>query len=364
MLSEQSIRYSIPILTNTTFSTWKTQILAYCMEYNLDNYLLRDLAAPPAAEADKLERFESRRAKAAGILVCCLWILLTDHYESKAADNQAKVYQDFCNFKFTKDLPTFFDKLNAHLAHMTSVGLKIGIPEKIHIHEHLLSEQIIHKLPKSLSHYKDTLFAKQPLTLKMVKEHLQAKISDSTTINISDSITVKTESALAATTINCSNGVHNAATSQPESKCWQLHLEQKKLSRKSGKKQAKAAVANNDSNTNSSVPSLECWSRLSARTPKQQCSWTQDVQTTCSPRKSTSRATNRCRGLSVQLNNGHGSSFKIKALHVPRIAQHLISSGRLFCKGCVVQKDLSSDLNSPNYQQRFCSGRSPNYLSR
>lgn len=42
------------------------------MEYNLDNYLLRDLAAPPAAEADKLERFESRRAKAAGILVCCV----------------------------------------------------------------------------------------------------------------------------------------------------------------------------------------------------------------------------------------------------------------------------------------------------
>ncbi|KNZ49509.1 hypothetical protein VP01_496g8 [Puccinia sorghi] len=262
MSSEQSIRYSIPILTNTTFATWKTQVLAYCMEYNLDNYLLRDLAPPPAAEADKLEIFESRRSKAAGIL---LWLLLTDHYESKAADNQAKVYQAFCNFKFTKDLPTFFDELNAHLANMTSVGLKIGIPEKAHIHEHLLSEQIIQKLPESLSHYKDTLFAKRPLTLSVVKGHLQAKISDSTTINVSDSITVKTESALAATTIYCSNGVHNPATSHPESKCWQLHPEQKKTHKRSGKKQAKAAVVDDVSDTNSSVPSDGCFLGISKK---------------------------------------------------------------------------------------------------
>ena len=159
MSNEQAAQYSIPSLSNTTFATWKTQILAYCMEYNLDNFLLRDLAPPPAAEAEKLEIFESRRGKAAGILVCCmgqtnnnkfvtdtnrrnprkLWTLLTNHYESKAANNQAKVYQAFCNFKFIKDLSTFYNDLNAHLANMTLVGLKIGIPEKIHLHEHLLS---------------------------------------------------------------------------------------------------------------------------------------------------------------------------------------------------------------------------------
>ncbi|KNZ44066.1 uncharacterized protein VP01_9539g1 [Puccinia sorghi] len=151
MSTEQSIRYSIPNLSNTTFATWKTQVLAYCMEYNLDNFLLRDIAPPPSSDADKLEVFESRRGKAAGILVRCMG-------QSKAADNQAKVYQAFCNFKFSKDLPTFFDDLNAHLANMTSVGLQVGIPEKIHIHEHLLSKQIIQKLPESLSHFKDTVF--------------------------------------------------------------------------------------------------------------------------------------------------------------------------------------------------------------
>jgi hypothetical protein len=69
------------------------------MEYNLDNYLLRDIAAPPASDADKLEQYESQRGKAASILVrcmgqvnnnkfvtntnrrnpCALWKLLTNH---------------------------------------------------------------------------------------------------------------------------------------------------------------------------------------------------------------------------------------------------------------------------------------------
>ncbi|KNZ63720.1 hypothetical protein VP01_110g9 [Puccinia sorghi] len=325
--------YSIPSLSNTTFATWKTQVLAYCMEYNLDNFLLRDLAPPPPSEAEKLEVFESRRGKAAGILVRCmgqtnnnkfvndtnrrnprkLWMLLTDHYESKAADNQAKVYQTFCNFKFTKDLSTFFDNLNAHLASMTSVGLKVGIPDKIHIHEHLLAEQIIQKLPESLSHFKDTLFAKRPLTLDIVKEHLQAKIPDSSAINFHESISVKTESALAASKVYCSNGTHNPATNHPESKCWQLHPEQKRPPRKSSKKQAKAAVTGEDSdNTDGKSLKVEGSGY-------------------------------------VHLNDGHGSSIKIKAIHVPRIAQPLISSGRLFCKGCVVQKSDPSDLNSSKF---------------
>lgn len=283
MTSEQSTQYSIPSLSNTTFATWKTQVLAYCMEYNLDDFLLKDTAPPPAADVDKLEAFESRRKKAAGILTRCmgqtnnnrfvnddnrrnprkLWLLLSNHYESKAADNQAKVYQAFCNFKFSKDLLTFFDELNAHLANMTSVGLKVGIPEKAHIHEHLLTEQIIQKLPESLSHFKDTLFEKRPLTLDVVKEHLQAKISDSTTINILESVTFKTESALAATTIFCSNGIHNPATSHTESKCWQLHPELKKSLKRFGKKQAKAAITGNNSNSSSTVPSDGCYFSVS-----------------------------------------------------------------------------------------------------
>jgi hypothetical protein len=136
---------------SVAIAIWKTQILAHCMENNLDTYLLRDKAAPPAADAKKLEIYEYWRGKAAGILVQCmgqdnnnkfvtdsnrqnprkLWLLLTNHYESTSADNQAKVFQNFCNLKFSKELSSFYNDLNSNLANMTVVGLKVGIPKKL-----------------------------------------------------------------------------------------------------------------------------------------------------------------------------------------------------------------------------------------
>ena len=109
-----------------------------------------------------------------------LWLLLTNHYESTSANNQAKVYQKFCNLEFTKDISLFYDNLNLHLANMTAVGLKVGIPENFHLHKNLLAKQIIDKLPDSLVTTKDHLFTKQPLTLDTLEEHLQNKISDLT----------------------------------------------------------------------------------------------------------------------------------------------------------------------------------------
>ncbi|KNZ60252.1 hypothetical protein VP01_1587g1 [Puccinia sorghi] len=52
----------------------------------------------------------------------------------------------------------------------------------------------------------------------------------------------------------------------------------------------------------------------------------------------------------VQLNNCHGSSIKLKALHVPKIIQPLISLGKLFCKGCTVQK---ADLSDSKFSKSF-----------
>jgi hypothetical protein len=72
MASENSARWNMPILSNTTFEIWKMQILAHCMENNLDTYLLQDIAPPPATNAKKLEIYESWQRKAAGILVRCM----------------------------------------------------------------------------------------------------------------------------------------------------------------------------------------------------------------------------------------------------------------------------------------------------
>jgi hypothetical protein len=52
----------------------------------------------------------------------------------------------------------------------------------------------------------------------------------------------------------------------------------------------------------------------------------------------------------VYVNNGMGSKIKLKALHVPCIIHPLISSGRLYCKGCVVQKPSDEfDFNSAKF---------------
>lgn len=51
----------------------------------------------------------------------------------------------------------------------------------------------------------------------------------------------------------------------------------------------------------------------------------------------------------MPLNNGHGSTIKFKALHVPQFIQTLISLGHLFCKGCTVQKADLSDFNSAKF---------------
>ncbi|KNZ53005.1 uncharacterized protein VP01_3373g3, partial [Puccinia sorghi] len=180
---------------------------------------------------------------------------------------------------------------------------------------------------------------------------------------------IKTESELEATTVYCSNGTHNPATNHPESKCWQLHTEQKKT-KKTSKKQAKAAVNGNDTDNESSVPSDGCFLGISKQEAfSAHSKMTMFLDSRCSDHmfpkkeyftgyKSMSLEIEISNGKSlrvegsgyVQINNGHGSSLKIRALHVPRIVQPLISSGRLFCKGCVVQKpDLSSDLNSPKF---------------
>ncbi|PLW53680.1 hypothetical protein PCANC_04321 [Puccinia coronata f. sp. avenae] len=391
MTSEQSLRYSLPILTNTTFAVWKTQILAYCMEYNLDNYLLRDIAAPPASETDKLEQYESRRGKAAGILVRCmgqinnnkfvtdtnrrnpraLWKLLTDHYESKSADNQAKVYQAFCNFKFAKDLSTFYDDLNSHLANMTSVGLKVGIPADFHIHEHLLAEQIVGKLPDSLLATKDYLFTKRPLSLDTVKEHIQSKISNSTAyVSNSEPISIKTESAMTAKGNYCENGTHNpASTTHTAKNCWELHP-QKKGKKTAPKKQAKSALNDDSDQDNTSVASdgaYRCIKKKRAFSAHSKT--TMFLDSGCLdhmfPKKegfvdykkiSSSIEIADGKSMNVEgsgyvfVDNGMGSKVKLKALHVPRIVHPLISAGRLYCKGCVIQKSpTESDLNSTKF---------------
>ncbi|PLW14704.1 hypothetical protein PCANC_21144 [Puccinia coronata f. sp. avenae] len=152
---------------------------------------------------------------------------------------------------------------------MTSVGLKIGIPANFYIHENLLAEQIVGKLPDSLLATKDYLFTKRPLTLNAVKEHIQSKILDLTTfVSLSDSPSIKNKAAMAAKGNYFKNGVHNP-TSITHTARKDRFFDYKKI--------------------NSSI-------------------------------KITNGKLMKVEGSGyVYVNNGMGSKIKLKALHVPRI---------------------------------------------
>jgi hypothetical protein len=136
---------------------------------------------------------------------------------------------------------------------MTAVSLKVGIPKKFDIHENLLAKQIVGKLPDSLVTTKDHLFTKQPLTLNMVKEHLQSKISN-LAYKSTESTLIKTELAMAANGALWNEGFHNPASRTHSAKnCYFLHPELREKRHPKSKKQAKAAKA--DGSNNDSVPS-------------------------------------------------------------------------------------------------------------
>ncbi|KNZ45812.1 uncharacterized protein VP01_778g1 [Puccinia sorghi] len=205
-----------------------------------------------------------------------------------------------CNFNFSKDLPNLFENLNAHLANITSVGFQVGITENIHSHKNLLSEKIIQKLPESLLHFKNTLFSKRPLTLDLFKHHIQSKILDSTTKILSHAVA-----------------------------CWQLHPEQKHK-QQSGKEQAKATVNGKETKNKFSDPSNGCFlgkSKQQAFSAHKRMTMFLGLDRQCKIIES--------QGLGLPLN-------------VPKIVQPLIISGKLFFKGCVLQRPyLSSEFNSP-----------------
>lgn len=134
---------------------------------------------------------------------------------------------------------------------MILVRLVIGIPKKDHIHKHLLAEKIVGKVPDDFISSKDLLFTKQPLTLKVVKEHILSKIRSLGTS--SNSIVVKDESAMAAVTKYCENRKHNPSNLHSKDKCWQLNPDLNRKKKKEGKKQAK--VVFNDESDNETVAS-------------------------------------------------------------------------------------------------------------
>jgi transposase InsO family protein len=363
----------LPTLKEDNYPHWKKKVEAYCMEKNLDGYLLSDKAS--TANEDQEELWMERKIQTAGILLGnlsddnesrfvtddnrrnphLLWSALQKHFEANTTQNQAKIYRKFLHVNFRTTLSDFLVQIDNSIANMRSVGLKIGIPEpdQPDVNEVLLSEQIIDKLPSSFDTTKDLIALKRPLTLQKVRDQLNEKSLDS-----GNNPVIKTESALKATTSNnyCDNGKHNPKTRHSEARCYQLHPELAPKLYKNKRSAKTATTTSSDIGDNHSISSqhgvyycagkaffTSCDDRdglilldsgCSDHMIPTRSSFFNYTQMNSSVEIADGQKLKIVGSGHIKLKNLSGQIHVFKALHVPDLSHPLISFGRLFLKNC------------------------------
>jgi histone deacetylase 1/2 len=382
---------SIPVLTDNNFTGWKIKIKGFCMQHGYYKYL-SDVTQPTDGAA--LLVYNDKREKLAGILHQAMgqinyqrfitddnimapdeiWSALTDYYESTSAQNQMSVYRDFISFKYRDNVATFLDDLDAKLNHMAAVGLRIGNPKEADLKEELAVETILQKLPPELSPLIDVLHqSKTPLTISIVKAALDNKrrqAPSSTTTSIKQETAYKA----GATWPVCKPGWHNPETKHSEEDCRQL--------KKKGKKPQPAAKAAVETTSDAaSTRSLSTASGMVAI--RRALAANQDgegeacfLDSGASHHMFNDRSTfhdYRAKKTLISLADGNfldsigegfvfirandGSSIKLKALHVPKLAGTLISLGRLYERECDIQRTGKSTFDVVKNGLSILSGK-------
>ncbi|POW22754.1 hypothetical protein PSHT_00941 [Puccinia striiformis] len=373
-------RSLIPILTELNFKHWKRNIYSYCQSKNINDHLESDLVA--TATPEKVDDLQKEKNSAAGIMTLhmgdeyctkfvtdenksqphIIWKLLDDHFLASTPQNQALVYEKFLNVTFESTLSKFINIIDSHVADMRSVGLKIGIPkpDEINVNEILLAEKIVHLLPSSLNYTKEVLYTKRPLTLAIVKSHLESKRLDG---NVP--VQIQSEPAMKVVGPSCKNGVHNPLATHPEEKCFQLHPDQEvKFRKRFAKKRAKAVIHQEgvDHNDTSSGTAYLC----AAKNAQAQSSQIL-LDSCCSDHMFSDKSlfvnyapiSSRVEIADgqfmpvvgtgyVYIINTDGVSYRFKALHIPSLSQPLLSFCRLFLKNCDLIRSGTDTLNLVN----------------
>ncbi|KNZ52467.1 uncharacterized protein VP01_3563g3 [Puccinia sorghi] len=93
-----------------------------------------------------------------------MWINLESHYQSKAIGS---------------DINQFITDLTSHICNINTVGLRIGIPQDLKIHENLFCESILGKIPSHLVHTRKVLLQNLPQPLKTKAKKTAAIEGDS-----------------------------------------------------------------------------------------------------------------------------------------------------------------------------------------
>ncbi|KNZ64246.1 hypothetical protein VP01_1050g10 [Puccinia sorghi] len=128
--------------------------------------------------------------------------------KSFSISNQAKVFNNFLAFKFKgRNIDQFITNLTGQISNINTVGLIIGIPVDFKMHENILCDSILDRIPSHLVHTWEIL---------LQKKAAQFKTQDSA---------MKTFSCPSKSlAVKCTNGKHNPEAGYLESQFFTLFL--------------------------------------------------------------------------------------------------------------------------------------------
>ncbi|KNF04473.1 hypothetical protein PSTG_02386 [Puccinia striiformis f. sp. tritici PST-78] len=375
----------IPILNDTNFVKWSNQIYSYCQQKAFHLFLESDKAST-ATTPKQEESWFTKKSQAAGVITAnlsddhrarfvtkenqnkahVLWKLLNDHFLSDSAQHQSLTFQNFLQVKFTGTLTSFLHIVNTHIAKMRACGvtIRVPLPDKPIVNKNLLAEQIVAHLPSSSDDTKEILFTKRPLTLKIMREHLDAQCLDfSNSVFSTSTPTVKTESALKAATPFCENGKHNPNTQHQIENCYQLYPHLNTCPKGKPKKKAhavKASESDEADNSNSVISykgAHQCVSNRQALRADQglvsifldsgctdhmfpqKDNFASYIESNSSVSIADGKTIPIIGSGFVKVRNALGDIHTFKALHLPSLSNPLISHGQLFLKNVDLVRD-------------------------
>ncbi|KAI7932968.1 hypothetical protein MJO28_017896 [Puccinia striiformis f. sp. tritici] len=352
----------IPLLNKKNFKEWELQVEAYLKQCDLFNFIESNEAVP--SDKDDAKIFKKSKLRTSGILQALLgtiyypkfknsltenspfrmWEAIKDHFTSKAITNQSLVYNEFLDLDFEgNDIAAFIVDLTHHISSLKAVGLRIGIPKDFDLHENLLCENILKKVPTSLIHTREVLIQKRPLTLETIWDVLEDRSRDDTTTSIKTE-----ESSMKATSskkkkVKCVNGTHNKEANHTESQCFELHPEEKeKFEKRWADKKGKAKVSSAVDQPSYSE-SASVWHCI-----KKAHSEKLPLDTAYLDKLGDGKFITSAGIGHVRVKTENGQPLELECLHVPDIVGNLISWGRFMRKGCDIVRTGQTTANVVN----------------
>ncbi|MBW0533509.1 hypothetical protein O181_073224 [Austropuccinia psidii MF-1] len=400
----------IPILCENNYSEWDAA-RAFFLYIGFLDYVDGDINPPSKLNSDISFKYKEMKQKAAGVICQSLntnnrakfltkeneknplelYAAISSYYQSSQSKNQARMFCTLLAVKCKdKELAKFISDIRIQLMNLNSVGICVGKPPSvIDISNELLAKIIISQLSEGYNNLKRMICETQPLETAKVVSKIDDYIRDSysTTKGSDERQQVKSESAFKVRNYPyCSNGIHNPSTKHLIKDCRQLkrNTNQKAQKNKNNKKKANSASTNQETKFEESYSSSEeipvvRYSKAFVTKPNSE-NLNPYLDTAASShmvgdRRSYMTYTEKY--MSVETANGSqtpvlGHSkvqflsnrkvISLHCLHVPHLAETLVSMRKLWKTGFTILKTNQSLFSVKKHNSMLMNGKVNNNL--